>query len=453
VEETFAGNNGRGNGEQAAAKPTVCLYLHVHQPIRLTKFSLFRDVPRTEEEVFERYFDRGVNREYFERAAMKSYLPTNALLLNLINENEGRFKLSLSITGTFVEQCNADKGGVGGKVLESFRALAATGCVDILDETYYHSLASLFEDKQEFKEQVAMHRRMVEQEFGIRPAVFRNTEALYSNDVARQVEDMGYEGIVAEGWHSILGWRSPNYLYTPKGCSGMKTLLRNYKLSDDVGYRFSARWWNEWPLTADKYAAWLAACDGNTVNIFMDYETFGEHHWRDSGILEFLRHLPGEACKWGLRFLTARETIERYPAVGEVDCPWPLSWADMERDASAWLGNRIQNSSFKEVQSMKDLVLSAHNPRLERIWRLLTTSDHFYYMCTKSWADGDVHKHFSPHKDLGPYDNYVNYAMILRDFRERLEERSKAPPAPAGPSGEGELKKSLEVTTEVSKVC
>lgn len=393
---------------------SICIYFQVHQPVRLRRLSLFEPTPP--ENLFERYFDAKLNREIFNKVAEKCYLPTNRLLLELIRKYGEKFKISYSLTGTFLEQAAQHRP----EVLDSFRELAETGSVDFLNETYYHSLSSLFEDKTEFLEQVRKHSEELKKRFGIDADVFRNTEALFSNEIARLAEEFGYKGIIAEGHERILGWRSPNYLYSVKGCRKLKALLRNYKLSDDVSYRFSAHWWSEFPLTADKYARWLAASPGQCINLFMDYETFGEHQWKETGIFEFLRALPEEVLKYGnLKFRTPNDAIREFEPVGEIDVPYPLSWADLERDTSAWLGNAMQRECFSLLQSLEGPVRETRDEELLHIWRLLQNSDHLYYLCTKSWADGDVHKYFSPFPS--PYDGFINFMNILQDFKKQVE--------------------------------
>ncbi|MFH1750894.1 MAG: glycoside hydrolase family 57 protein [Candidatus Micrarchaeota archaeon] len=396
---------------------SICLYFHIHQPMRLNKFSLFHQGGSLQ----DLYFNAPMDRHYFEKAKSKCYGPTNSLLLRLAEENYGRFKFSFSVTGTFLEQ--AQKSPAGRDVVESLQQLASTNCVEFIDETYYHSLASLYPDMDEFRLQVLQHRGLISDLFNQTPKVFRNTEVIYSNRIASEVEEMGYKGILTEGIEWVLGWRSANFVYRNSG-GNLGVLLRNYKLSDDIGYRFSARWWPQWPLTADKYARWLSSTEGQTINLFMDYETFGEHHWQDTGILQFLRHLPEEALKHGnLSFKTCSETLESYDKVGEIDVPFDLSWADMERDVSAWLGNRIQHACFSQLQVLGEKAKIANDPHLSHICRLLQTSDHLYYLCTKSWSDGDVHKHFSPYKENSPYDNFINYMNILQDFGRILDRR------------------------------
>jgi len=306
-------------------------------------------------------------------------------------------------------------------LLDTFKQMAKSGCVEFLCETYYHSLVSLFEDRTEFIEEVNMHRDTIKDILGIKPQIFRNTELLYHDGIAEEIEKMGFKAIMTEGIERILeGWKSPNYIYKRKGGT-IKVLLRNYRLSDDVGYRFSARWWSEWPLTAEKYAAWLSSAPGNTINIFMDYETFGEHQWEDTGIFYFLKALPYQILNWNhLEFSTPSEVIEKYPSVSEITVPWyeTVSWADMERDPSAWLGNHMQHLCFSEMKSLEKKVKETKNQDFLKTWRYLLTGDHFYYMCTKWLGDGDVHKYFSHHGN--PYDAGINYLSIVCDFKEKI---------------------------------
>ena len=325
--------------------PSICFYFEVHQPMRLNKFSVFNIGNNNTEST---YFDSKLNKEIFIKVAKKCYLPTNNLLLNLINKYDGKFRISFSLTGTFVEFCEQ----FIPELIDSFKDLFRTGAVDMIEETYYHSLSSLYDDMDEFQEQVKMHGQMIKRLFNYKPRVFRNTEAIYDNRIAKKVEEMGYKGIITEGTEKILQWRSANFLYKPINAN-LKVLLRNYTLSDDVGFRFSARMWPGHPLTADKYANWMAKSEGNLINLFMDYETFGEHHWTETGIFEFLEHFPGEALKHDhLDFVTVREAIERYEPVGEIDVPWAISWADADRDVSTWLGNDMQIACFNELKNI-----------------------------------------------------------------------------------------------------
>ncbi|PJB21893.1 MAG: alpha-amylase, partial [Euryarchaeota archaeon CG_4_9_14_3_um_filter_38_12] len=294
----------------------LCFYFQVHQPTRLNKLSILDFCKNGD--LKQMYFNERKNREILLRVAEKCYLPTNRLMIGLINKYDIKFALSLS--GVFIEQCQE----YAPAVLDSFNALAETGNVEFIDETYYHSLASLHKDKNEFIEQIKEHAKIIKRLFNQKPTAFRNTELIYSNEIAGVAESLGYKTILAEGIN--LGWRSPNYVYRPRGCSKIKLLLRNYMLSDDVSFRFSAHAWSGYPLTADKYASWLSHCTGDVINIFMDYETFGEHQWKETGIFEFLRHLPAEIKKYNLEFATPEE-IEMEPA-GEYDAPNVTSWAD-----------------------------------------------------------------------------------------------------------------------------
>jgi len=391
---------------------SICMYFQVHQPHRLDKYSFF-DVGSGKS-----YFNDARNKEIFERVARKCYYPTNETLKRLIRETDGAFKASFSITGIFIEQCLKYDPGV----LESFQQLVDTGCVDILDETYYHSLAYLI-SKDEFKAQVKEHRKAIKEHFGYKPTVFRNTEAMYNNELAMNVEAMGYKGILAEGWDHHLGWRSPNYVYTPVGCSKLKLMMRNYQLSDDISFRFSTYTWSEFPLTADKYASWLAANQGQIINLFMDYETFGEHQWVETGIFNFLDHLPREISRYPhLDFKTIQEVVDSYDSVGVIDIHNFSSWADVDRDLSAWLGNEMQCDAFNKLKSLEEMVKSTANKELLKIWRKLQTSDHLYYMCTKWFADGDIHKYFNDYET--PYDAFTNFMNILSDFKRRLEPKA-----------------------------
>lgn len=385
-------------------------YFHVHQPLRLRKFSIFHD---SEKSVWDAYFDFQLNRNIFVRVAKKCYYPATQTIYEKILEYDGKFKVAFSITGIWLEF--AQKWAP--TMIDLFRALVDTGCVEMLEETYYHSLASLYEDKTEFREQVKMHREIIESLFGVTPTVFRNTEAIYDNTIAYEVENMGYKGIITEGTSKILGWRSPNYLYKSKW-GNIRVLLRNFQLSDDIAFRFTARSWPEWPLTADKYARWLRDSDGDIVNVYVDYETFGEHHWPETGIHEFLRHLPTEVLKHGCEFITPSEAIEKFEVRGEIDVPFAISWADQDRDVSAWLGNKLQHQCFKELREIEPYVKKSNNPELLHVWRVLQTSDHLYYLSMKSGSDGEVHHYFSPYGN--PYDAFINYINIIRDLKRRV---------------------------------
>lgn len=392
--------------------PSICIYFQVHQPIRLRRYTVF-DIGKNSD-----YFDDERNRFYLERVARKSYIPANSKMLDLIERFGGDFRVSFSITGILLEQLESHFP----HVIESFQRLVDTGCVELFNETYYHSLAYLI-SKKEFLEQIRMHRKRIRDVFGVRPVVFRNTEAMYSNDIARTVEGLGYRGIIAEGLKHVLGWRSPNYIYSARG-SGINVFLRNFQLSDDVAFRFSTRDWSEFPLTADKYATWLGEAEGDVVNIFMDYETFGEHQWEETGIFQFLDHLPGEVLKnERLSFRTPSELMKSVKPVGTYDVHNISSWADVHRDLSAWLENDMQKQAFSEVKQLEKAVKSRNDPNLLDAWRKLQISDHFYFMCTKWFADGDVHKYFNPYDS--PYEAFLNYMNVIRDLRSRLSGRRR----------------------------
>jgi alpha-amylase len=307
-------------------------------------------------------------------------------------------------------------------LLETFRQLAGTGNVEFLNQTYYHSISSLYPEKDEFIEQVELHQQTVKSLLGCTPQVFENTELLYNNTIAMITENLGYKGIFMEGVEKILGEKSPNYIYSPKDCHNISVLMRNYKLTDDIGFRFSARWWSKWPLTAEKYAKWLTDSHGQCINIFPDYETFGEHHWPETGIHDFLRHLPEEILKQkNLRLSTPSEVIEKYVPAGEIDVPeagGSVSWADLERDSSGWLGNDMQWAYFTNLQRLEALVKEAEDEEFLKLWRYFQTSDHLYYMYTAGGAPGEVHSYFSPFKS--PMDAFVVAQTLLFDLENRL---------------------------------
>ncbi len=396
----------------------------VHQPHRLRKNlfwenKVFQRAKKAE--LFNYYFDNEADREIFQRAAKKCYFPSNHILLDLIDAHKRdtrQVKVSFSLSGVFLEQCEM----FSPDLLETFKQLAETGCVEFLNQTYYHSIASLYPEKDEFKAQVKMHRDTVKSTLGYEPKVFENTELLYNNTIAKIIEDLGYKGIFTEGIERILGEKSPNYLYTPTGCSNIRLLLRNYKLTDDIGFRFSSRWWSEWPLTADKYARWLAQTQGDCINIFPDYETFGEHHWPETGIHDFLRHLPEEILKWGnLRMATPSEVIEVYPPQDEVDAPetkGTVSWADLERDSSGWLGNAMQWAYYTNLRRLEPLIKEADDVELLRLWRCFQTSDHLYYMFSAGGGPGEVHSYFSPYESAA--NAFVAAESSILDFETRV---------------------------------
>lgn len=397
-------------------KRAIVLYLHAHQPFRIGHFSTF-DIGENKNYFDEPHDMRANNRSVLDKVIQKSYVPMNRKLLELMHQHP-QFKVSLSITGTLIEQLEK----WSPSTLESFKELVATDKVEIIGETYHHSLA-FFYSLAEFNNQVQMHRDKIWEVFGKKPTVFRNTELSYNNDLAVWADRAGYKAVLAEGWDPILQWRSPNYVYRPVGTQTLKLLLKNYKLSDDIAFRFGDQNWESWPLTADKYVHWLNAIDnGTNINLFMDYETFGEHQWKESGIFDFLSHFPGEWLKnENNTFMTASESADNYEAVGTIDTPYTTTWADTERDLSAWLGNPMQQQAIEALYGLSEKILSSDDWALIEDWRKLQTSDHFYYMCTKWFNDGDIHAYFSPYDS--PYIAFMNFMNAWHDLRFRLVEK------------------------------
>ena len=394
---------------------TVCLYFQVHQPWRLKKYRFFNMGKD------HNYLDDLSNRSIMQKVARQCYLPMNALLLKLIQENKGKFRCSFSITGIAVEQFKA----YCPEVLDSFKALAATGCVEFLGETYSHSLAALA-SKEDFTEQVKLHTAMIKKEFGQKPTAFRNTELIYSDEIGAMVSELGFKTMLAEGARHILGWKSPNYVYANAIDQKMRLLLRNYKLSDDIAFRFSNQGWDEYPLTADKYVSWLASEEtpGEVVNLFMDYETFGEHQGAETGIFDFMKALPAAALAAGMEFATVSEAAKKYQPVSVLHCPHTMSWADEERDVTAWLGNELQNEAFSKLYALKEKVAKLKSEDFNYVWNFMQTSDHFYYMATKWLSDGDVHSYFNPYDSA--YDAFINYMNVLSDFEIEVDKALEA---------------------------
>ena len=388
---------------------TVCLYFQVHQPWRLKVYRFF-NIGKD-----HNYLDDFTNRAIMQKVARQCYLPMNALLLKLIKENKGAFKCSFSITGSAVEQFRA----YAPEVLDSFRALAETGCVEFLAETYSHSLAAL-SSKEDFVEQVKLHSKMIKEEFGKKPVAFRNTELIYSDQIGEMVAGLGFKTILAEGAKHVMGWKSPNYIYTNAIDNSLRVLLRNYKLSDDIAFRFSNQGWDQYPLTADKFAQWVKEDNGDVVNLFMDYETFGEHQKADTGIFDFMKAMPAAVLSKGdICFSTVSEAAKSSQPVGVLHCPHVMSWADEERDVTAWLGNELQNEAFSKLYALKDKVKALKNADYEYVWNFMQTSDHFYYMATKWLSDGDVHSYFNPYGSS--YEAFINYMNVLSDFEIEID--------------------------------
>jgi len=393
------------------ATKSICLYFQVHQPTRLRLYRFF-DIGKD-----SHYYDDFANRTILRRVAQKCYLPMNQQMLELINKNKGKFKICYSISGSALEQFQR----FCPEVIASFKALADTGKVEFLAETYYHSLASLASES-EFRAQVEKHAAKIEELFGVKPTAFRNTELIYSNGIGEMVYDMGYKTMLTEGARHIMGWRSPNYVYTGETQPKLKLLLRNYTLSDDIAFRFSQN-----KVTAEQYVGWLKdnAKEGDIVNLFMDYETFGEHQGAESGIFDFMRELPAAVIKDGtFNFVTPSEATKKYKAVSDIAVDDPISWADEERDLTAWLGNELQNEAFKKVYAMTEKLSIVNDPELWDDFGHLQESDHFYYMCTKFFSDGEVHKYFNPYDT--PYEAFINYMNVISDFQIRLDEKRAA---------------------------
>lgn len=412
---------------------SVCFYFQVHQPLRLNQFSYF-DINK------QKPYFADDNHKILQKVTEKCYLPANKAILKLLKKHP-EFRASYSISGVMLDQCeNYDE-----KLLSSFKELTANKHIEVLNETYYHSLAYT-QSKVEFIDQVLLHRKKIQSLFKRKASVFRNTELIYNNKVAEFARQLGYKAILAEGWDKFLHWRSPNFVYTAQpdelGITykemllkkrftesiepNIKLLMKNYKLSDDIAFRFGDKTWKNYPLTAETFAEWVELVPGNTVNLFMDYETFGEHQWEDTGIFKFLYKLPSELLKRGITFKTPSETIKSYPDEGHINIPNLMSWADTERDLSAWLQNKMQLESIKKVYELRRILQRIEKKNTEKskmaeiynTWRYLQTSDHFYYMSTKYWSDGDIHAYFSPYDS--PYDAYINYMNVLNDFKQKL---------------------------------
>ncbi|MFT4898347.1 MAG: alpha-amylase [Flavobacteriales bacterium] len=389
----------------------LCFYFQVHQPFRLKDYRFF-DISCDDD-----YFDKKLNHEIMRKVADKCYLPMNQLLLEQIQAHNGNFKVSFSISGICIEQFEL----YAQDVLDSFKRLADTGCVEFIAETYGHSLSAL-KSPEEFKAQVAKQTAKVKEHFGQIPTTFRNTELIYNNQIGSLVHEMGYKTMITEGADHIMDWRSPNFIYSHCQHPDLKLLLKNYKLSDDIAFRFSERSWESWPLHAETFGQWVnsTAWNQEIINLFMDYETFGEHQWAESGIFEFMRELPNQIINHSqFDFVTPSEAAAQLNPVSEIDIHNTISWADAERDLTAWLGNPIQDDAFDSLYELEELVKNVDDKKIKDDWVKLQTSDHFYYMCTKFWSDGDVHKYFS-HYD-SPYAAFINYMNVLTDFEERVK--------------------------------
>jgi alpha-amylase len=395
----------------ASGKKAICFYFQVHQPFRLKRYRFF-DLGHD-----HYYYDDFSNESIMRKVAEKCYIPANKVILDLINKHKGKFKVTFSLSGLVINQFRL----YAPEVLDSFRELAETGMVEFLSETNSHSLVSL-RSKFEFERQVESHKAMLKEFLGVVPTSFRNTELIYSDTIGSWVADMGFKSILTEGAKHVLGWKSPNFLYCNSYNPRLKVLLRNFVLSDDIAFRFSNKAWNSWPLTADKYAGWInkLSSKSDLVNIFLDYETFGEHNWKETGIFDFLAHLPGAILKkTPFKFMTPTEIADTLQPVSAIGIPSPISWADEERDITAWLGNELQVAALDKLYSLSGKVNKCSDALIKKDWEYLQSSDHFYYMATKFFSDGAVHAYFNPYET--PYDAFMNYMNVLSDFEIRLK--------------------------------
>lgn len=389
---------------------SVCLFFQVHQPFRHRKYRFF-DIGKD-----HYYYDDYANETILRNIAENSYLPTNKILLELIDRLEGRFKIAFSITGLALEQFDL----YAPEVIKSFQQLSKTGCVEFLAETYSHSLASL-KEKEIFENQVRLHDEKIFELFKQKPRVFRNTEMIYSDEIGQQVADMGYMAMLTEGAKHILGWKSPNFMYVNAINPRLKILMRNFKLSDDISFRFSDTNWSEFPLTADKFVDWFDSLDNKeeVINLFLSYESFGERQKKESGVFEFLKAFPDTLLKNpNLKFATPTEVIEELQPISTVSVPHPISWADEERDLTAWLGNKMQKEAYNKLYELQEQMNKCKDNGLIKDWNYLQSSDHFHYMSTKYFSDGEVHKSFTPFDT--PYEAFINYMNVLSDFKERV---------------------------------
>lgn len=387
---------------------SVCFYFQLHQPTRLRRYSVF--------DTDKLYFDDFLNTEILNRVTEKCYLPALQILSDLVEQHHGQFRFSVSLTGVLIEQLQQQQP----RIISILKKLADSGGIEFLSETYYHSLAFLY-SRDEFREQVHKHAGLIEDLFGHTPSVFRNTELIYNNDLGHYVDSIDdYHGAITEGADQVLNGRSPNHVYRAPNAKSMKILLKNYKLSDDIAFRFSDPKSDNYPLTPQKFAQSVSELDGPICNLFMDFETFGEHQWKETGIFEFLRELPESLLEAGHDFKTISEVMQDTEAGDDFDSPNMISWADTERDLSAWLGNAMQSNASHELYKLENPIKALGDSRILQIWRQLTTSDHLYYMSTKSYDDGAVHDYFSPYES--PYDAYINFMNVLDNLRSRTEQ-------------------------------
>ncbi|MGQ9780706.1 MAG: glycoside hydrolase family 57 protein [Nitrososphaeria archaeon] len=425
----------------------IVLAFEIHQPRRLNRMFPYERVKRIAggESLIDRYFDDKLNREIFGRVSKKCYNPTFDALSELIKSTsttDKPFKLSLGMSGMFLYQAALYEP----QIVEKLKALVATGSVELLGSTYYHSLASLSSlGLNEFAAQVKEHRELIKQLFGYEVKVFENTEFIYNNEIAKAAEALGFQGILTEGVTKLLEWRSPTYVYSSVGAENIKLLLRHYVLSDDIAFRFSLKTWSEYPLEAKKYASWLSQTGGDVILISVDIETFGEHHWADTGIFDFLKSLPKEVAKMGnLNWATPSEVIASTPASGAINVPEAktISWADVEKDCTAWIDNSMQRIAFDRLYRLEPFIKEINDAGITKLWRFLQQSDHFYYMSTKGGTPEAVHTYFSPYSS--PAEAFATFDGILSDFEGKIgtlyyrlkKSRTSATPPQQPPTGQ-----------------
>lgn len=386
---------------------TICLYFQIHQPYRLKRYRFF-DIGAD-----HYYYDDAKNQEILVRIAKNSYLPANETILSLIKKTKGAFKVAYSISGLALESMEQ----YCPEVIDSFKELAKTGCVEFLGETYAHSFSVLKKESKEFELQVKEHSDKIQALFGQKPSVFAGTELVYSDEMVERILDLGFKGVVTEGCQSVLaGWKSPDYVYCSSANQRLKMLLKNSGISNDIAHRFSDWNWDQFPLTAEKLLGWVSDNkQEQVVNIFMNYEVLGEIHKAESGIFEFLKALPEQAKQNGIAFGTPSEVMDANRPVDTISVPYPITWAK-ESDLSPWFGNAIQDEAYNRLFSIAERVRLTRDKSLLQDFYKLQSSDHLYYMSTSHY-----NQFFCPYDS--PYDAFINYMNVASDFMQRVESR------------------------------
>lgn len=392
---------------------TLSLFFEVHRPMLLRTYRFF------DMGVDHNYLDDARNRTAMQRAAMNVYQPMNALLADLIRAHGNCFHVSFYLSGLAIEQMRS----FAPDALQSFRDLAATGCVEFVAGTYSDSLASLA-GEEPFRDEVARHTEIIRREFGQTPRTLYNTAMLYSDSIGAMAASMGYQTMLGEGARHLLGWKSPNYVYANPLNQKLRVLLRNYRLSDDIAFRFSDTRWSEWPLTAEKYLGWIQGDRGDTVNLCLDYDVFGSWQRADSGIFDFVRAFVDQAIGSGFTFVTPAESARAHQPIGILHAPHATSWADEERDTSAWLGNELQQEAFNKLYAQYEAVRQLDSPDLNHVWNFLQTADHFYWMGTKWFTEASRQNSNNPYGSS--YDAFINYMNVLSDFINEIARRKAA---------------------------